>query len=73
MDDFESEMETQVVLPPDEQNTLPAAESSVAPRGDHPRESIINNDTAALKQILQDPDVKNLVDLFSGTVVDIHR
>ncbi len=72
-DDFEAEMETQVVLPPDEQNTLPAEESSVAPRGDHPRESIINNDTAALKQILQDPDVRNLVDLFAGTVVDIHK
>ena len=72
-DDFEAEMETQVVLAPDEPDTLPAAESSVAPRGDHPRESIINNDTAALKQILQDPDVRNLVDLFAGTVVDIHK
>ncbi|MBR2911015.1 MAG: DNA polymerase III subunit gamma/tau, partial [Lentisphaeria bacterium] len=56
MDDFETEMETPVVSSPNLPDTLSAAEPSVAPRGDHPRESIINNDTAALKQISGDPD-----------------
>ena len=73
MDDFETEMEIPVVSSPNLPDTLSAAEPSVAPRGDHPRESIINNDTAALKQISGDPDVRNLIDLFSGTVVDIHK
>ena len=71
--ELEMEMETQVVMSPEMSEALPAEESSVAPRGDHPRESIVRQDAAALKQVLSDPAVKNFVDLFSGTVVDIHK
>ena len=51
----------------------PAPELSVVPKGDHLRESVINKDASALRTVLNDPDVKTLVDLFDGTVVDIHR
>ena len=71
--ELEMEMETQVVMSPEMSEALPAEESSVAPRGDHPRESIVRQNAAALKQVLSDPAVKNFVDLFSGTVVDIHK
>jgi DNA polymerase-3 subunit gamma/tau len=51
----------------------PAPELSVVPKGDHLRESVINKDASALRTVLSDPDVKTLVDLFDGTVIDIHR
>lgn len=44
-----------------------------APPGNHIRESVINKDSSELRSILNDPAVKNIVDLFDGTVVDIHR
>jgi DNA polymerase-3 subunit gamma/tau len=72
-DGEETELEEQVAISSPKMNAPVTEESSVAPRGDHLRESIINKDAAALSKALRDPDIKNFVDLFDGTIIDIHQ
>ena len=72
-DSEDTELEEQISMPPPKMNTAVTEESSVVPRGDHLRESVINKDATALGKALRDPDIKNLVDLFDGTIIDIHR
>ena len=73
-DEPEIEMETVIVKSAPELEITPQdTKASVAPAGNHLRESVINKDSSALRSVLSDPVVKNVVDLFSGTVIDIHR
>ena len=49
------------------------AESRTAPGGRKHRHSIANDQPQALVEALQDPLIHEIVDLFDGKVVDIHR
>ena len=72
-DSEDTELEEQISMQTPKMNAAVTEESSVAPRGDHLRESVINKDATALGKALRDPDIKNLVDLFDGTIIDIHK
>ena len=73
-DEPEIEAETVVTKSAPELEIGPQdSKASVAPAGNHLRESVINKDSSALRSVLNDPVVKNVVDLFSGPVIDIHR
>ena len=75
-DDFEEKEDVELISSPAQAvvlSTPSEPNQAVAPRGNHLRESIINKDASALRNILTDPDVKNFVDLFEGTVIDIHK
>ena len=47
-------------------------EPEVAP-GHHERSSIANSDPGALQRAAREPVVSDVIDLFGGAVVDIHR
>ena len=49
------------------------AEFRTAPGGRKHRHSIANDQPQALVEALQDPLIHEIVDLFDGKVVDIHR
>ena len=72
-DSEEAELEEQISMFTSQMNVAVTEEPSVAPRGDHLRESVINKDATALAKALQTPDIKNFVDLFDGTIIDIHQ
>ena len=72
-DDPEQEYQLETPAAPPLPETAADEKQAVAPPGSRLRESVISKDSSELKKVLQDPVVKNVVDLFDGTVIDIHR